>query len=105
MAAILLIISLFTFAHGQEVKSVQQTNEIKIPDSDDLPLKCSEQSATERESLIREATKSEYTIRRVVFIGNTHTRDSVLRRGMSLLQEGELFNREKLIRGLANVNR
>ena len=105
MAIILLIIFLFTFTPSQEAKSVQQIQEINTQDSDSPPLKCGEQSATERESLISEAMKSQYTIRLVEFIGDAHTQDRVLRQRMPLLTEGDLFTREKLIKSLASVSR
>jgi outer membrane protein assembly factor BamA len=63
------------------------------------------QSATARDTLMREAETNEYHIRRVEFLGNENTRDLVLRQRMGLLQEGELFTRRKLVKSLANVSR
>jgi hypothetical protein len=78
----------------------QMAQAIDIP-----PYKCS-QPVTEQTALIREAETNQYTVRRVEFIGNRYTRDAVLRRRINvLLQEGELFTREKLIISLRNVSR
>jgi outer membrane protein assembly factor BamA len=104
MAAILLIISLFTFTLGQEAKSVQQIEEMNTQESVVPSYKCS-QPATEREALIHEATESQYTNRKLELLGNTYTRDAVLRQRMAVLQEGDVFTREKLLRSLANVSR
>jgi outer membrane protein assembly factor BamA len=64
------------------------------------------QPATEQDAIIREAESDQYTTRRVEFIGNRHTRDTVLRKRIGIgLQEGELFTRRNLMRSLNNVNR
>lgn len=63
---------------------------------------CSQPTA-EQSSLIRKAQKNRYLIRRVEFIGNEKTRDSVLRRRI-LLQEGNVFTRAILIKSLASVS-
>lgn len=54
---------------------------------------------------MRRAEKMRFTLRRVQFIGHTYTRDDVLRRRMSRLQEGDLFSRAKLVNSLRNVSR
>jgi hypothetical protein len=64
----------------------------------------STQSSTERESLLREAIKNRYTVRRVAFAGNELTRDNVLRRRI-FLQEGDVFTRHNLQRSIASLNR
>jgi len=72
------------------------------PETYALPA-CSQQSA-EREAFIRESERQKYTVGRVEFIGNEHTRDKVLRRRM-FLNEGDLFRRNKLIKSIDNLNR
>src|SRR6266849_316550 len=62
------------------------------------------QSSTERESLLREAIKNRYTVRRVEFTGNEFTRDNILRRRI-FLQEGDRFTRRNLLRSIANVSK
>ena len=71
---------------------------------DRAPFKCS-QPAAEQNTLIREAETDDYTIRRVEFIGNEHTRDQVLRSRMPWLQEGESFSRQNLTKSLEDVSR
>ena len=69
------------------------------------PFKCSQPSA-EREAQMREAEKSIFTVRRVEFIGLTYTHDQVVRDRMtSIVQEGDLFSREKLISSLQNMSK
>ena len=59
-----------------------------------------------QDAIIREAESDQYTTRRVEFVGNRHTRDTVLRSRINIgLQEGELFTRRNLMRSLNNVNR
>jgi outer membrane protein assembly factor BamA len=56
-------------------------------------------------AIIREAERNRYITRRLEFIGNQYTRDSVLRRRTNIgLQEGDLFTRRNLIRSLRNVS-
>jgi Surface antigen variable number repeat len=72
---------------------------------DGTPFKCS-QPAAERDILINEAEKNRYTVRRVELIGLTYTRDEVLRRRITiLLQEGDLFTRDRLVKSLQNVSK
>jgi outer membrane protein assembly factor BamA len=55
--------------------------------------------------IIREAERNRYTTRRIEFIGNQYTRDSVLKRRINIgLQGGDLFTRRNLIRSLRNVS-
>ena len=68
------------------------------------PFTCS-QPAAEQDALIREAGTNSYTISRVEFLGNEYTRDQVLRGRMPLLQEGESFSRQNLIKSLNNVSK
>lgn len=62
------------------------------------------QSAADRNNLINEAQRDKFTVRRLEFLGNMHTRDTVLRRRMTLLNEGEIFTREKLLMSLRRVS-
>jgi len=54
--------------------------------------------------LIHEAEQTEYTVRRVEFVGNTHIRDSKLRRGF-VQQEGDVFSKRLVGRSLRNFSR
>ena len=64
------------------------------------------QPATEQAALIREAEAQQYSTRRVEFLGNSYTRDNVLRREfVKGLNEGDLFTRRALLKSLRNVNR
>jgi hypothetical protein len=70
----------------------------------DSSSECSQPTA-ERDAIIREAEKDQYTTRRVEFIGNRYVRDAMLRSRTNLgLQEGELFTRWNLVRSLRNVS-
>jgi hypothetical protein len=60
------------------------------------------QPVAEQSSLIQRAQKNKYLVRRVEFIGNEKTRDSVLRRKV-LLQEGNVFTRAVLAKTLARL--
>lgn len=63
------------------------------------------QPAAERDAIIREAEKDQYTTRRVEFINNRYVRDETLRSRTNIgLQEGEFFTRQNLVRSLRNVN-
>ena len=63
------------------------------------------QAASERNRLIDEAERNEFTVRRVEFIGNTHTRDRILRTPMTaIVNEGDVFPREKLVRSLRRMS-
>ena len=55
--------------------------------------------------LIAEAEQNKYTIRRLEFIGNEHIRDQVVRRRLWALQEGEIFTKKALTKGLLSLNR
>ena len=58
-----------------------------------------------RSQLVAEAEKNRYTIRRLEFIGNEHISDQVVRRRLWALQEGEIFTKEALTKGLLSLNR
>lgn len=72
--------------------------------TESAPFICT-QSAAKQVAIIREAEASDYTIRRLEFIGNEHISDGVLRKKMRSLQEGEKFRRSNLVRSLASVSR
>jgi methylphosphotriester-DNA--protein-cysteine methyltransferase len=61
------------------------------------------QPATQQRSLMRAAQKHRYTVRRVEFYGNVNTRDNILRRRI-LLNEGDIFTKERLIRSIERLN-
>lgn len=62
------------------------------------------QNSREQSQLITEAEANEYTVRRVEFLGNATTRHNVLNRRV-VVQEGEIFNRESLERGVKNLSK
>ena len=64
------------------------------------------QSPTERSALMNEAERNTFTVRRVEFIGLTYTHDQIVRDRMTpLVQEGDIFSREKLVKSLENMSR
>jgi outer membrane protein assembly factor BamA len=64
------------------------------------------QPVAEQRSLIAEAEKLQFTVRRVEFVGLTHTRDQLIRNRMTpFLNEGDLFSRTKLLKGLQNTSK
>ena len=65
---------------------------------------CSQPSA-ERNKLIDEAERNEFTLRRTEFVGLTYTRDHVLRDRMTpTINEGDVFTRDKLVRSLRRMS-
>jgi outer membrane protein assembly factor BamA len=63
------------------------------------------QSVVERNVLMSEAERDTFTVRRVEFIGLTYTHDYVVRDRMTpLVQEGDLFLREKLVKSLQSIS-
>lgn len=102
MTIIVLLISLLGYLPAKSAQLGYET--VAQEDSARAPVKCS-QPAAEQDPLISEAVEHQYTIRRVEFLGNTYTRDNVLRQRIPMLQEGELFTREKLVRGLKSMSR
>ncbi|MGH9957595.1 MAG: POTRA domain-containing protein [Pyrinomonadaceae bacterium] len=92
---------LVIFSPVSQKQSTAQTSQESQP----APFRCA-QPISEQNAIIREAEREHYTTRRVEFIGNTWTRDIVLRRRIIIgLQEGELFTRRNLVRSLRNVSR
>ncbi len=67
-----------------------------------LKLDCY-QPVAEQRSLIRQAEKNRYTLRRVEFYGNQHTSDPILRRRLTL-NEGNFFTRASLMRSLKHLS-
>ena len=64
------------------------------------------QSTTERNALMSEAERNTFTVRRVEFIGLTYTHDQIVRDRMTpLVQEGDIFSRDKLVKSLQNMSR
>jgi hypothetical protein len=54
--------------------------------------------------LMKEAQQTEYTVRRVEFMGNEHTRDNTLRKRF-MQQEGDVFSRKALEQSLENFSK
>jgi len=100
MKAIILIISLLAFAPSREPKSKHPAEEQESVRS---ALECS-QSEAEQDPLLREAIANQYWVRRVEFSGNDYTRDNVLRRRI-MLEEGDVFTRENLVKTLESVSK
>jgi hypothetical protein len=99
MTAIILTITLLAFVPSREPKSKHSGEEQESVRS---ALECS-QSAAEQDPLIREAIANQYWVRRVEFSGNQYTRDKVLRRKI-MLEEGDVFTRENLVKSLESVS-
>ena len=100
MVTILLLISLLTCPPNQNAKSALLVGQA----TDRTSLECSQPEA-ERDSLIREAEENQYTVRRVEFVGNEHTRDYVLRRRLINLTEGDVFTRLNLVKSLESLSK
>ena len=65
---------------------------------------CAQPSA-ERDKLMDEARRNEFTLRRVEFVGLTYTQDHVLRDRMTpVINEGEVFTRAKLVTSLHRMS-
>jgi outer membrane protein assembly factor BamA len=62
------------------------------------------QTESERSEFIKEADENQYTVRRVEFMGNDHTRHDVLARQI-MFQEGDTFTRKALEQSLENLSR
>jgi len=64
------------------------------------------QSAAEQTSLMMTAEKQKFTLRRIEFLGLTHTSDQLVRDRMGpSVNEGDLFSRKKLVKGLQNMSK
>ena len=69
------------------------------------PTACS-QSDNERESLMQQAERQRFTLRRVVFLGLTYTRDEVVRaRLIKFQQEGDLFSSTQFVKALNSMSK
>jgi hypothetical protein len=69
------------------------------------PTCSSLQSAAERNKLIDEAQRNEFTLRRTEFVGLTYTHDHVLRDRMTpIINEGDVFTRAKLVTSLRRMS-
>jgi outer membrane protein assembly factor BamA len=63
------------------------------------------QAAAERNRILDEAKRSEFTVRRVEFVGLTYTHDQTLRERMTpIINEGDVLTREKLVRSLRRMS-
>ena len=63
------------------------------------------QPAAERNTILDEAQRNEFTVRRVEFIGLTYTRDQTLRDRMTpIINEGDVLTRDKLVRSLRRMS-
>ena len=100
MAPIILIISLLASVPSREPGF---RHPAEGPESLHTALECS-QSEAEQEPLLREAIANQYWVRRVEFSGNDYTRDNVLRRRI-MLEEGDVFTRENLVKSLESVSK
>lgn len=100
--AIILLVLLLAYLPSREAKSARPVEELGTQGSKGGPFKCS-QSLEVQDPLIREAVENEYLVRRVEFYGNELTSDTVLRRRM-VLEEGDVFTREDLIKSLVRVS-
>ena len=64
------------------------------------------QSAAEQTSLMTIAEKQNFTLRRIEFLGLRYTPDQQVRDRMGpFVNEGDLFSRKKLIKGLQNMSK
>ena len=89
LTALFLSCSLTTFGQQESHKSVP----------------CS-QPAAARNKLMDEAQRNQFTVRRVEFVGITHTPDTLVRgRIGSIMNEGDLFTRQNLLRSLRRMSR
>lgn len=68
------------------------------------PYTCN-QSTSEQNSLMTRAEKENFTVRRVEFLGLTHTPDQIVRNRMTFINEGDVFSRKKLARSLQNMSK
>ena len=100
MATILLLLSLLSYFPNRNAKPNLPTGQ----DAGRTPSECSQPEA-ERDTLIREAEENRYLIRWVIFVGNEHTSDNLLRRRLINLIEGDVFTRANLAKSLENVSK
>jgi hypothetical protein len=100
MTAIILMISLLASGPSRGPKSKHPAQEQGSVGS---ALECS-QSAADQDPLLREAIANQYWVRRVEFSGNQYTSDRELRRKI-MLEEGDVFTRENLVKSLKSVSK
>lgn len=103
MFIIVLLIPLLTYQPNQGLQAVSPNTNPVIQESAQAPFQCSQPPA-ERDPLIHEAVENQFLVRRIEFLGNEYTRDDVLRRRV-LLQEGDIFTLESLVKSLESVSR
>lgn len=70
--------------------------------SDEWVAECAQ---PEREALMDQAEKRQFTLRRVEFLGLTSTPDEKMRSQMSKFNEGDIFSRAKLVESLEKMSR
>ena len=73
--------------------------------NDSVDSSC-KQSAAEQNSLMTIAEKQKFTLRRIEFLGLRHTRDPHVREKLGpFANEGDLFSRKKLVKGLQSMSK
>ena len=95
------------FAVSESVSAFFEPRNISRNDyQKDLATGVCNQSASEQRSLITEAERLKFTVRRVEFLGLTYTHDQVVRDRMTpLVNEGYLFSRKKLVQSLQSMSK
>ena len=93
-----IVTSLASRRHCQEIDFWLAPSSLLVPQGANIEFVAQSQ-------LIAEAEQNRYTVRRVEFAGNEHTRDMELRRRIPGLQEGEIFRKEILRKNLASLSR
>ena len=75
------------------------------PSGIDAQTACS-QSNSMPKALMQQAERQRFTLRRVVFLGLTYTRDEVVRARMTKFQqEGDLFSSARLVKALNSMSK
>lgn len=88
-----------------ELKSSFDERPWMEPSFDAPPRLTCFQSAADRNNLMDEAERNQFTVRRVEFLGLAYTRDNVVRRRTSPgMNEGDLFTRQNLLRSLRRMS-
>ena len=73
--------------------------------NDSVDSSC-KQSAAEQNSLMTIAEKQNFTLRRIEFLGLRYTPDQQVRDRMGpFVNEGDVFSRKKLVKGLQNMSK
>lgn len=86
--------------------SAEKETESRRRDPQDSVSEVCKQSSLEQRSLITEAEKNNFGVRRVEFFGLTYTRDRVVRARMTpFVNEGDVFSHERLLKSLKSMSR